>query len=672
MTPSELPFEQASVRVDELVRLLDDYSHQYYVLDKPTIPDEEYDRLYKELVELEEAYPQLIQNHSPTQRIGGALLEGFEKVSHDTPMLSLDNAFSKEDLAEFDRRVSQLVEGEYGYHCELKIDGLAVSLKYESGELVYAVTRGDGTVGENVTANVKTIRSIPLKLKEPLTLEARGEIYMPKDSFLKLNEQREAQGEAVFANPRNAAAGTIRNLNPKVTASRNLNIFLYALANVADRPVSTQDEALKLLDDIGLRTNTERQVFDSIEGVWSFIEDYQQKRTELPYEIDGIVIKVNELSKQEQAGYTVKAPKWAIAYKFPAEEARTVIRSIEWSVGRTGVVTPTAIMDPVQLAGTTVRRASLHNIDLMIEKDIRLGDTALVRKAGDIIPEVVRVDEEMRSEESEPYAFPENCPACGSELTHLEEEVALRCMNPKCSAQAKERLSHFVSRNAMNIDGLGERVVSQLYEHQLVKDVADLYYLTKEPLLELDKIGDKSADNMLAAIDKSRENSLERLLFGMGIRHVGAKAARLLAEEFESMDTLKQASGEDIVEIDGIGETIAESIHSFFDLEEVDELLDKLKQAQVNMLYTGKKKEEQAAADTYFKDKTIVITGKLSHFTRTELKNKLTDLGAKVTGSVSKNTDYLIAGEDAGSKLTKARELGIAVIDESKVLEEIE
>lgn len=672
MTPSELPFEQASVRVDELVRLLDDYSHQYYVLDKPTVPDEEYDQLYKELIELEEAYPQLIQHHSPTQRVGGALLEGFDKVPHDTPMLSLDNAFSKEDLADFDRRISQLVEGEYGYHCELKIDGLAVSLKYESGELVYAVTRGDGTVGENVTANVKTIRSIPLKLKEPLTLEARGEIYMPKDSFLKLNEQREAQGEAVFANPRNAAAGTIRNLNPKVTASRNLNIFLYALANVADRPVSTQDEALKLLDDIGLRTNTERQVFDSIEGVWSFIEDYQQKRTELPYEIDGIVIKVNELSKQEQAGYTVKAPKWAIAYKFPAEEARTVIRSIEWSVGRTGVVTPTAIMDPVQLAGTTVRRASLHNIDLMIEKDIRLGDTALVRKAGDIIPEVVRVDEEMRSEESKPYAFPENCPACGSELTHLEEEVALRCMNPKCSAQAKERLSHFVSRNAMNIDGLGERVVSQLYEHQLVKDVADLYYLTKEPLLELDKIGDKSADNMLAAIDKSRENSLERLLFGMGIRHVGAKAARLLAEEFESMDTLKQASGEDIVKIDGIGETIAESIHSFFDLEEVDELLDKLKQAQVNMLYTGKKKEEQAAADTYFTDKTIVITGKLSHFTRTELKNKLTDLGAKVTGSVSKNTDYLIAGEDAGSKLTKARELGIAVIDESKVLEEIE
>ncbi|EXJ22992.1 DNA ligase [Alkalibacterium sp. AK22] len=672
MSPSELPFEQASIRVDELVHLLDDYSHQYYVLDKPTIPDEEYDRLYKELVELEEAYPQLIQNHSPTQRIGGALLEGFEKVSHDTPMLSLDNAFSREDLAEFDRRVSQLVDGEYSYHCELKIDGLAVSLKYEKGRLVYAVTRGDGTVGENVTANVKTIRSIPLKLKKPLTLEARGEIYMPKTSFLKLNEQREERGEAVFANPRNAAAGTIRNLDPQVTASRNLNIFLYALANVADRPASTQDEALKLLDDIGLRTNSERQVYDSIEEVWSFVEDYQQKRTELPYEIDGIVIKVNELSKQEQAGYTVKAPKWAIAYKFPAEEARTVIRSIEWSVGRTGVVTPTAIMDPVQLAGTTVRRASLHNIDLMIEKDIRLGDTALVRKAGDIIPEVVRVDKEMRSGESEAYVFPENCPACGSELTHLEEEVALRCMNPKCSAQAKERLSHFVSRNAMNIDGLGERVVSQLYENQLIRDVADLYYLTKDPLLKLEKIGDKSADNMLSAINKSRKNSLERLLFGLGIRHVGAKAARLLAEEFESMETLKQASVEEIIEIDGIGDTIAESIRSFFDLEEVEELLDKLNQAQVNMLYTGKKKEEQAAADTYFTDKTVVITGKLSHFKRTELKNKLNDMGAKVTGSVSKNTDYLIAGEDAGSKLAKARELGITVIDEAKVLEEIE
>ena len=671
MVSHEKSFDQAKIRVDELVSKLDQYSHEYYVLDQPTIPDEEYDKLYRELVELEEAYPELIQNNSPTQRVGGTLLEGFEKVAHDTPMLSLDNAFSKDELMAFDRRVAQLVDAPYSYHCELKIDGLAVSLKYVNGKLQQAVTRGDGTVGENVTANVRTIKSIPLTLKKPLTLEARGEIYMPKSSFIALNEKREEQGEAVFANPRNAAAGTLRNLDPKVTASRNLSVFLYALTIVSEQPVDTQDAALTMLDQLGLKTNPERKVFDSMSDVWSFIEDYQEKRTSLPYEIDGIVIKVNELVNQEKAGYTVKAPRWAIAYKFPAEEARTTIREVEWSVGRTGVVTPTAIMDPVQLAGTTVQRASLHNIDLMIEKDIRLGDTAVVRKAGDIIPEVIKVDVDERSEDSEPYVFPTHCPACGSELMHLEDEVALRCMNPSCSAQAKERLSHFVSRNAMNIDGLGERVVSQLYEKGLVKDVADLYYLEKEALLELDKIADKSADNMLKAIDASRSNSLERLIFGLGIRHVGSKAARLLAEEFESIDHLKAASVESIRAIEGIGEKIADSIHSFFELEEAEDLIDKLKKAEVNMTYTGIKQKE-VKTDSMFADKTVVITGKLEHFTRNELKEKLIELGAKVTGSVSKNTDYLIAGEEAGSKLTKAESLDVPIIDEATVIEEIE
>lgn len=671
MVSHEKSFDQAKIRVDELVSKLDQYSHEYYVLDQPTIPDEEYDKLYRELVELEEAYPELIQNNSPTQRVGGTLLEGFEKVAHDTPMLSLDNAFSKDELMAFDRRVAQLVDGPYSYHCELKIDGLAVSLKYVNGKLQQAVTRGDGTVGENVTANVRTIKSIPLTLKKPLTLEARGEIYMPKSSFIALNEKREEQGEAVFANPRNAAAGTLRNLDPKVTASRNLSVFLYALTNVSEQPVDTQDAALTMLDQLGLKTNPERKVFDSMSDVWSFIEDYQEKRTSLPYEIDGIVIKVNELVNQEKAGYTVKAPRWAIAYKFPAEEARTTIREVEWSVGRTGVVTPTAIMDPVQLAGTTVQRASLHNIDLMIEKDIRLGDTAVVRKAGDIIPEVIKVDVDERSEDSEPYVFPTHCPACDSELMHLEDEVALRCMNPACSAQAKERLSHFVSRNAMNIEGLGERVVSQLYEKGLVKDVADLYYLEKEALLELDKIADKSADNMLKAIDASRSNSLERLIFGLGIRHVGSKAARLLAEEFESIDHLKAASLESIRAIEGIGEKIADSIHSFFELDEAEDLIDKLKKAEVNMTYTGIKQTE-VKTDSMFADKTVVITGKLEHFTRNELKEKLIELGAKVTGSVSKNTDYLIAGEEAGSKLTKAESLDVPIIDEATVIEEIE
>lgn len=671
MAESNLSFEQAKDRVQELVALLDQYSHEYYVLDSPTVPDEEYDKLYNELKHLEETYPQLVQNDSPTQRVGGALLEGFEKVPHDSPMLSLDNAFSKEELTKFDRRISELVDGPYSYHCELKIDGLAVSLKYEAGKLVQAVTRGDGTVGENVTANVRTIKSVPLTLKDSLTLEARGEIYMPKKSFINLNQKREENGEAIFANPRNAAAGTLRNLDPKVTASRNLNIFLYALAHVDETSVETQSEALDLLDRVGLRTNPDREVFDTIDEVWSYVENYQNKRTELPYEIDGIVIKVNELSNQEAAGFTVKAPKWAIAYKFPAEEARTVIRSIEWTVGRTGVVTPTAIMDPVQLAGTTVQRATLHNVDLMKEKDIRLGDTAIVRKAGDIIPEVIRVDADMR-ENSEPYQFPEHCPACSSELMHLDDEVALRCLNPKCSAQTKERLKHFVSRNAMNIDGVGERIVSELYDQQLVQDVADLYYLKKESLMKLDKIADKSADNLLKAVEQSKANSLERLVFGLGIRHVGSKAARLLAEEFETMDRLKEASEEAITAIDGIGEKIAESIYSFFRLEEVEELLNKLKRAEVSMEFKGKKQEDKAVSDSIFKGRTVVITGKLEHYTRNELKEVLMNAGAKVTGSVSKNTDYLVAGSDAGSKLTKAEELNVPVINEARVIEEIE
>lgn len=667
-----LNFDQARERVDELVTLLDNYSHQYYVLDQPTIPDEEYDQLYKELVELEETYPTLIQNDSPTQRVGGTLLEGFEKIEHDTPMLSLDNAFSKEELKDFDRKVSNILDTPYTYHCELKIDGLAVSLKYENGKFKQAVTRGDGTVGENVTVNVKAIRSIPLTLKEALTLETRGEIYMPKSSFVALNQKREEQGEAIFANPRNAAAGTIRNLDPQITASRNLSVFLYSLTQLEGREVESQSEALDLLDNLGLKTNPERHVFQTIEEVWAFVEEYQEKRTTLPYEIDGIVIKVDELDNQEKAGYTVKAPRWAIAYKFPAEESETLLRSVEWTVGRTGVVTPTAIMDPVQLAGTTVQRASLHNIDLMKAKDIRLMDTVVVRKAGDIIPEVVKVNRDKRPDDSEPYDYPTHCPACQSELMHLDDEVALRCMNPSCSAQAKEKLTHFVSRNAMNIDGLGERIVEQLYDLSLVKDSADLYYLDKGQMLTLDKIAEKSAENLLQAIDESKENSLERLIFGLGIRHVGAKAARLLAEEFLTMDQLREASLEAIEAIEGLGETIAESIHAFFELEEVDHLIQKLKDANVNMTYTGKRKEEIEQASSFFSDKTVVITGKLEKFTRNDLKEKLTNLGAKVTGSVSKNTDYLIAGEEAGSKLTKAQELEVPILTEQQVLEEID
>lgn len=664
-------FNEARSRVDELIVLLDQYSHEYYVLDKPTIADEEYDTLYRELLDLEEQFPELVQQDSPTQRVGGSLLPGFEKVEHDRPMLSLDNAFNKEELEAFDKRIKKLVDGPFHYHCELKIDGLAVSLKYESGKFVQAATRGDGRVGEKVTANVRTIKSVPLRLRESATLEARGEIYMPKASFVQLNQEREEAGLAVFANPRNAAAGTLRNLDPKISSERNLNVFLYAMIPSDEIHLESQSDALDKLDEFGLRTNPERAVYQSIDEVWSYVEQYETSRKDLPYEIDGIVIKVNEFSIQEQVGYTVKAPRWAIAYKFPAEEAQTKLTHIEWTVGRTGVVTPTAIMEPVQLAGTTVQRASLHNVDLIKERDIRLLDTVVVRKAGDIIPEVMRVNLDERPEDSSAYEIPTNCPDCGSELAHLEEEVALRCLNPKCPAQAKERLIHFVSRNAMNIDGLGEKIVVQLFEKELVKDVADLYALTKENLLTLDKIAEKSAQNLLDSIQSSRENSLERLLFGLGIRHVGSKAARLLAETFDTIDNIRKAETEEIIQIEGIGETIAESIVAFFEVEEAEQLINKLEQYNVNMTYRGIKSGELAGEDSFFNEKTVVITGKLEHFKRNELKEKLELLGAKVTGSVSANTDVLIAGEDAGSKLTKAQDLEVSIWNEEQLLEEI-
>jgi len=670
---TDYSFEEARERMEELIPLLDKYSHEYYVLDSPSIPDEDYDKMYRELVEIEEAYPELIQQDSPTQRVGGDLLEGFNKVEHDSQMLSLDNVFSYEELKNFDERIRRNTTGRIQYFCELKIDGLAVSLKYKDGRLVQAATRGDGTVGEDVTGNVRAIKPIPLSLKEKVTLEARGEIYMPKDSFLKLNQSREEEGKNVFANSRNAAAGTLRNLDPKVTASRNLNVFLYYLVNSEVLGVDSQEEALNTLDQVGLRTNKERAVFESVDEVWSYIQEYEEKRNSLPYEIDGIVIKVNEFKRQNELGNTVKAPRWATAYKFPAEEAFTTLHEVEWTVGRTGVVTPTAIMDPVTLAGSVVQRASLHNVDLMEEKDIRLEDRVVIRKAGDIIPEVVRVDFDSRPAGSEPYEFPDKCPACGSELTHLDDEVALRCINPQCPAQSKEKLIHFVSRNAMNIDGLGEKIVSQLFEKDLVRDSADLYSLKKEDLLDLERMGDKSSDNLLKAIEDSKSNSLERLLFGLGIRHVGVKAGRLLAEKFGTINKVMEAGEEDILSIDGIGEIIAESIVEFFSLEEAQVLIDKLKAADVNMTYLKKVTEaSQSAEESVFNGKTMVLTGKLKQYTRNELKEILIELGANVTGSVSKNTDILVAGEDAGSKLDKAQNLDIDIWSEDQLVQELE
>lgn len=667
-----MTFQAAEKRSAELRNELNQYSYEYYVQDQPSVEDFVYDKKYQELVEIETEYPDLITPESPTQRVGGKVLEGFEKVVHDIPLYSLNDVFSKDELIAFDERVKKAIGHAVSYCCELKIDGLSISLKYENGVFVQGATRGDGTVGENITENLKTVKSIPLRLKEPLSIEVRGECYMPKSSFVKLNHQREEEGKEVFANPRNAAAGSLRQLDTRIAAKRNLSTFLYTLADFGPLESTTQDHALNEISRLGFRTNPEHRVCETIDEVWAYIETFHETRDQLPYEIDGIVVKVNEFELQDELGFTVKAPRWATAYKFPPEEAQTTLLDIDWTVGRTGVLTPTAIMEPVRLAGTTVGRASLHNSDYIEKKDIRLKDTILVYKAGDIIPEVAQVILEKRPEDSEPYPVPTHCPICDSELVHLDEEVALRCINPKCPAQIKEGLSHFVSRNAMNIDGLGPRVLAQMFDKGLVSDVADLYGLEKDQLLTLDKIKDKSAGNILKAIDASRENSVERLIFGLGIRHVGAKAAGILAEHFGSLEAISKASKEEIIDLNTIGETIADSLVTYFENEEVHELMQELAERGVNLEYKGIRASQLAEVESPFKDKTVVLTGKLIDYTREDAKEKIQNLGGKVTGSVSKKTDIVVAGEDAGSKLTKAQNLGIEVWDEKKMIQAIE
>lgn len=665
----EMTIDEAAKRAEELRTRLNQWSREYYVEDKPTVEDYVYDKEYAELVAIEEQYPDLITSDSPTQRVGGKVLEGFEKVTHDIPLYSLNDVFSKEELIAFDQRVQKAVGRVVDYCCELKIDGLSVSLRYEDGNFVRGATRGDGTVGENITENLKTVRSVPIKLKEPMNIEVRGECFMPKRSFVQLNQDREAEGKDIFANPRNAAAGSLRQLDSKITAKRNLDTFLYTVADFGPMEAKTQYDALEELEKIGFHTNREKRLCHSIDEVWAYIEEYHDKRVDLPYEIDGIVIKVNEFSLQDQLGFTVKAPRWATAYKFPPEEVETLIENIEWTVGRTGVVTPTAIMTPVRVAGTTVSRASLHNGDYIKLKDIRLKDTVLIYKAGDIIPEVSQVVLDKRPKDSEEYQLPTHCPVCGSELVHLDEEVALRCINPKCPAQMKEGLNHFVSRNAMNIDGLGPRVLEQMYDKKLVADVADLYKLTEEELLTLDKIKEKSANNILTAIDNSKDNSVERLIFGLGIRHVGAKAAKILAEHFGDLETLCRSDYESIIALDTIGDIIADSVVTYFSNEEVHELMNELKQAGVNFEYKGLRSTQLQEVESPFKEKTVVLTGKLTRLTREEAKETIENLGGKVTGSVSKKTDIVVAGEDAGSKLTKAQELGIEVWTEDQMAE---
>ncbi|MCM3612729.1 NAD-dependent DNA ligase LigA [Planococcus sp. MERTA32b] len=662
---------KAEQRVSELNELLGNYGHAYYVLDNPMVPDAVYDQLLNELIELETFYPDLVFPDSPTQRVGGAPISNFEKVTHDRPMLSLSNVFGEDDLREFDKRVRSGAGEKIEYVCELKIDGLAVSLIYEDGKFVRGATRGDGRVGEDITVNLRTIRSIPLKLKEPVSLEVRGEVFMPKKSFHKLNEQRGENGEEVFANPRNAAAGSLRQLDPKIAANRNLDVFIYGIGGDAENyGLDEHHESLNYLQKLGFKTNGERKVCYSVEEVLAYIETWTEKRGNLSYEIDGIVIKVNRFLQQQELGFTAKSPKWATAYKFPAEEVMTNLIDIELSVGRTGAVTPTAILEPVSVAGTTVQRASLHNEDLIKEKDIRIGDKVIIRKAGDIIPEVVRAMVELRSGDEEPFRMPENCPACDAELVRIEGEVVLRCVNPKCPAQITEGLIHFVSRNAMNIDGLGEKVIEQLYQEQLIADIADIYKLTKDQLLELERMGDKSASNLIAAIDASRSNSMERLLFGLGIRHVGEKAARILSEHFGSMEKLMDATLEELTAIHEIGDKMADAIVTYFDSEEVRALVERLAAENVNLTYTGKRVQVEAGANA-FAGKKIVLTGKLEQLTRSEATERIEAMGGNLSGSVSKKTDLLIAGEDAGSKLDKARDLKIEIWNEQQLIEEL-
>lgn len=664
---ADLTKEQANQELAKIRPQLNEWRDAYYTKDAPVVEDNVYDKLYNQLLALEQQYPDLVTSDSPSQQVGDVTLPDFNKVTHDIPMLSMGDVFSEAELAEFNDRIEKNVGHEVDYNVELKIDGLSLSLIYENGILVQGSTRGNGTIGENVTENVKTIKDIPQKLSRPLSFEVRGECFMSKKEFLRLNQERENEGQQVFANPRNAAAGSLRQLDSKVTASRKLDTFMYTIVTFDDLNVSTQHEALETLKELGFNVNPTAEVTTGLKGVQKFIERYGEVRDDLDYGIDGVVLKVDDLAIQRDLGNTVKVPRWEIAYKFPPEQAESVVHDIEWTIGRTGVLTPTAVMDPVQLAGTTVSRATLHNEDMIRQKDIRIGDTVLLHKAGDIIPEVSQVVLSKRPEDSVPAEIPTHCPYCDSELIHLEDEVALRCINPKCPAQVKEQLTHFASRNAMNIDGLGPKIIEQLYTKKLVQDVADIYKLTAEDLETLDGFKEKSINNLLTAIDNSKSNSVERLLFGLGIRHVGAKAGRILAENFGSLDNLMSASREEILEVNTMGEIIADSIATYFANDDVKKLINELKSVNINMNFIGSSNSNET--NSHFTDKIIVITGTLQNYKRSQLAETLENLGAKVTGSVTKKTDILIAGEKAGSKLTKAQQLGTQIIDEATLSE---
>lgn len=663
--------QQAAAKAGDLRKQLNQWADEYYTYDAPSVEDAVYDQTYQQLVALENQFPQIVTPDSPTQKVGDHTLPGFTKVNHEIPMLSLGDVFSKEELAEFVDRLSENDSVAFDYNCELKIDGLAINLRYENGVFVQGSTRGNGQIGEDITRNLKTIKSIPQKLTRPINIEVRGECYMPKESFAKLNEQRQLDGEEPFANPRNAAAGSLRQLDPRVTRSRKLSTFMYNVADIDDLQSDTQSGMLAELKELGFTINPDFKVAHNMADIDNYVDKYKDLRDGLPYGIDGIVIKVNSLPLQRSLGATVKVPRWAIAYKFPPEEVQTIVRDIEWTVGRTGVVTPTAVMDPVTLAGSTVSRASLHNPDYLAEKDIRVGDTVKLHKAGDIIPEISQYLPDKRPANSQAYEIPTQCPSCGSTLVHLDQEVALRCINPQCPAQLKEGLTHFASRDAMNIDGLGPKIIAQLFEKHMVSDVAGLYDLSFDQLLTLDKFGEKSATKLLTAIDNSRSNSCERLLYGLGIRHVGIKAARLIAQRFKNIDKVMQASAQDIAEIATMGMIIADSVVTYFSMPESKQLIDQLKQVGVNMDYLGVTDEQLAESDSFFTGKKFVLTGKLQNITRPDATQWLEDHGAKVSSSVSKNTDIVVVGEDPGSKYDKAKSLGIQTWDEARFHQEM-
>ncbi len=645
-------------RIDELVEILNEANYNYHVLDQPTISDQEFDKLLRELFILEEKYPEYVREDSPTHRVGGTVLEEFQKVTHAIPMMSLGNVFNEEEIRLFDQRIrKENITPQYV--CELKIDGLSVSLHYEKGKLITAATRGDGTVGEDITVNAKTIKTIPLTIKQPIDIEVRGEIYMSKETLKKINKEREQKGQPLLQNCRNAAAGSIRQLDSKIAASRQLDCWIYHLPNPEDYGIKTHWEALKFMKELGFKTNPNNLLVTDVEGILSYISAKSEERSHLPYDIDGVVIKVNNIDEQKQLGFTAHHPKWATAYKFPAEEVLTKLTDIIFTVGRTGKITPNAVLEPVIVAGSTISRATLHNEDYVIAKELKIGDIVSIHKAGDVIPEIGEVKKERRTGKEKEFEMIKTCPMCGEFIYKKEGQVDYYCINPLCPARHIEELCHFVSRKAMNIDGLGERIIEDFYNLKYIEKIPDIYKLARyhDELTELEGYGQKSVDNLLEAIENSKKNSLERLLFGLGIPNVGEKTSKLLATHYQTLDHLMAASQEELNTIPDIGEIIAKSITDFFNEEKNIRIIEELKELGLNMTYTGPKVE----INDNFYNKTFVVTGTLKKYTRQEIEATIESLGGKSSSSVSKKTSAVIAGENAGSKYDKAQSLGIPI-----------